>query len=315
LIEDSGKMIFLVGLMKNLKKENHRTIIFSQSRKMLDIIQKVLLSMEFNILRIDGTISNPQEREKIVEKFQTDRSYNVMLMTTQVGSVGLTLTGADRLVIFDPSWNPGTDAQAVDRVYRLGQTRDVIIYRLMTCGSIEEKIYRKQIFKNAVMKQATGSSNNPYRYFSNQELRELFVLDDPKVSTTQQQLEEMHPHINHEEVFEDHLTFLHELGCIYGISHHDQLFTQEAVNESTSQEFDDKIDARVSLAKQRVAQETNPVEIKTPPKRNSKSSGSSTSSEASSPIKNVASPLSRDVAQPIELNASEDSMHDTSAYN
>lgn len=62
-----------------------------------------------------------------------------------MGGVGLNLTGADRVVIFDPSWNPATDAQAVDRAYRLGQKKDVVIYRLVTCGTVEEKIYRRQV--------------------------------------------------------------------------------------------------------------------------------------------------------------------------
>lgn len=63
----------------------------------------------------------------------------------QVGGVGLTLTSANRVVIFDPSWNPATDAQAVDRAYRIGQTQNVIVYRLITCGTVEEKIYRRQV--------------------------------------------------------------------------------------------------------------------------------------------------------------------------
>jgi hypothetical protein len=63
----------------------------------------------------------------------------------QVGGLGITLTSADRVIIFDPSWNPAVDAQAVDRAYRIGQTRSVVVYRLITCGTIEEKIYRKQV--------------------------------------------------------------------------------------------------------------------------------------------------------------------------
>eukprot|EP00955_Chlamydomonas_euryale_P030470 320766-Chlamydomonas_euryale.AAC.1 len=63
----------------------------------------------------------------------------------QVGGLGLTLTAADRVVIVDPAWNPATDNQAVDRAYRIGQSRDVVVYRLITCGTVEEKIYRKQV--------------------------------------------------------------------------------------------------------------------------------------------------------------------------
>jgi hypothetical protein len=66
-------------------------------------------------------------------------------MTRQVGGLGITLTAADRVIIYDPSWNPSADAQAVDRAYRIGQTRRVVVYRLVTCGTIEEKIYRKQV--------------------------------------------------------------------------------------------------------------------------------------------------------------------------
>lgn len=68
-----------------------------------------------------------------------------------VGGLGITLTGADRAIIFDPSWN-SSDDQAVDRVYRIGQTRNVVVYRLITCGTIEEKIYRKQVFKGSLVK-------------------------------------------------------------------------------------------------------------------------------------------------------------------
>lgn len=63
----------------------------------------------------------------------------------------------------DPSWNPATDAQAVDRVFRIGQDKNVVIYRLITCGTVEEKIYRRQIFKDSITRQTTGNTKNPYR--------------------------------------------------------------------------------------------------------------------------------------------------------
>ncbi|XP_065668776.1 DNA excision repair protein ERCC-6-like isoform X4 [Hydra vulgaris] len=267
LIKDSGKMVFLVCLMDNLKAENHRTVIFSQSIKMLDIIQKVLSELGHLILRVDGRMKNPQDRENVLDKFKEDLRYNVLLMTTQIGSVGITLTCADRLVIFDPSWNPGTDAQAVDRVYRIGQEKDVVVYRLVTCGSVEEKIYRKQIFKNAIMKQTTGASDNPYRYFTNLELRELFHLDDPRVSTTQIQLQEMHPYqmVSESIEFERHLRFLNN-SCIFGISHHDMLFSQEANNDNIDHEID--IQAKVLSAINLISREQNECEIKLPQKKN-----------------------------------------------
>ncbi|CAH3197195.1 unnamed protein product, partial [Porites evermanni] len=163
LTQESGKMVFLVSLLNNLKSEGHRCLVFSQSRKMLDIIQRVITHGGHKVLRIDGTVSKTAERQHLINTFQTDPSYSCFLLTTQVGGVGITLTSADRVVIFDPSWNPATDAQAVDRVYRIGQKKTVVIYRLITCGTLEEKIYRKQIFKDALMKQTTGVSKNPFR--------------------------------------------------------------------------------------------------------------------------------------------------------
>lgn len=68
------------------------------------------------------------------------------------------------MLLDDPSWNPATDAQAVDRVFRIGQDKDVIVYRLITCGSVEEKIYRRQIFKDSINKLTTGDAKNPYRF-------------------------------------------------------------------------------------------------------------------------------------------------------
>ncbi|XP_071945347.1 DNA excision repair protein ERCC-6-like isoform X2 [Antedon mediterranea] len=232
LLEESGKLQFLMGLLEKLCSEGHRTLVFSQSRKMLDIIQKLLWSRDIKFLRLDGTIRKLEEREKLIKSFQENDVYSVFLLTTQVGGVGLTLTAADRVVVFDPHWNPATDNQAVDRVYRIGQTRSVVIYRLITCGSVEEKIYRRQVFKDSITRQTTGDTKNPYRYFTRQELHELFVLDDPKVSTTQQQLEELHTgHRVTDPDLDDHIAYLYSLG-IFGLSDHDLMFSQEAAQES-----------------------------------------------------------------------------------
>lgn len=90
--------------MENLRQEKHKTLIFSRSTKILDIIQKVLGSKNFKMARIDGRVTKMSERDNIVCSFQKDPSYDVCLLTTQVGGVGLTLTAADRVVIFDPRY-------------------------------------------------------------------------------------------------------------------------------------------------------------------------------------------------------------------
>jgi len=224
---------------------------------MLDIIQRVITHVGHKILRIDGTVITTAERQHIINTFQNDSSYTCFLLTTQVGGVGITLTKADRVVIFDPSWNPASDAQAVDRVYRIGQKKTVVIYRLITCGTLEEKIYRKQIFKEALMKQTTGTSKNPFRYFSRQELRDLFTLDDPYTSKTQMQLEEMHScHRKTDGELDRHIKFMKTLN-IFGISDHNLMYSQEAVEAPEGSAATDHaaIEARVLRAQNLVAAE------------------------------------------------------------
>uniref|UniRef100_A0A8C9AQF3 DNA excision repair protein ERCC-6-like n=1 Tax=Prolemur simus TaxID=1328070 RepID=A0A8C9AQF3_PROSS len=227
LMEESGKMIFLMDLLKRLRDEGHQTLVFSQSRQILNIIERLLKNRHFKILRIDGTITHLLEREKRINLFQQNKDYSVFLLTTQVGGVGLTLTAATRVVIFDPSWNPATDAQAVDRVYRIGQKENVVVYRLITCGTVEEKIYRRQVFKDSLIRQTTGEKKNPFRYFSKQELRELFTIEDLQNSVTQLQLQSLHAaQRRSDKKLDEHIAYLHSLG-IAGISDHDLMYTHD----------------------------------------------------------------------------------------
>ncbi|XP_032803057.2 DNA excision repair protein ERCC-6-like [Petromyzon marinus] len=257
LIEESGKLTFLIGLLERLRQEGHRTLVFSQSLKMLDIIDHILKHQGFKVMRIDGTITHITEREKRVQTFQKDSAFNVFLLTTQVGGVGLTLTAANRVVILDPSWNPATDAQAVDRAYRIGQTDNVIIYRLVTCGTMEEKIYRRQIFKESLIRQTTGDKKNPFRYFSQQELRELFILEDTKSSKTQIHLQGMHSaQRKSDTTLDEHIAYLHTLD-MFGISDHDLMYSCEETNaEDLEEEGVDYIEKRVRKAQEIVAAES-----------------------------------------------------------
>lgn len=224
----SCKIAFIMTLLEKLDGEGHRTLVFAQTRKMLDIIQKEIIRKHYCYRRIDGTMK-ASDREKYVQEFQRDPSIPIFLLTSKVGGLGLTLTAADRVIIVDPAWNPSTDNQSVDRAYRIGQKLDVIVYRLMTSGTIEEKIYRKQVFKGGLFKVATEHKEQ-FRYFSHQELRELLTL--PKtgfdISVTQQQLHEEHSRqYERDEQLEDHIKFL-ESQNIAGVSHHDLLFSKQA---------------------------------------------------------------------------------------
>lgn len=135
----SSKLQVLDALIEQLRKNGHRILIFSQSTKMLDIIQRVLTRIK-GIRRIDGK-TKERERQQFVDEFNSERNgIQVMLLSTKAAGIGLTLTGADRAIIYDPSWNPAEDSQAIDRCYRIGQTKAVTVFRFIAAGTVEEKV-------------------------------------------------------------------------------------------------------------------------------------------------------------------------------
>ena len=134
LLRDSGKLQILEYLVSRLKNSGHRCLIFSQSTKILDIIANVL---PFRFGRIDGRTKG-KDRQAIVDNFnKDDTNFDAMLLSPKAAGIGLTLTGADRAIIYDPSWNPADDSQVVDRCYRIGQKKDVTVYRFIMAGTVE----------------------------------------------------------------------------------------------------------------------------------------------------------------------------------
>ncbi|KAG2388645.1 hypothetical protein C9374_000084 [Naegleria lovaniensis] len=234
MISMSGKMMFLKSLVEQLYKEKEKCLIFSQSTKMLDMIASMLKFIKISYTRIDGSINSPKERQRRVDAYNASNSpYFCFLLTSQTGSVGLTLTAATRVIIFDPSWNPCNDNQAADRCYRIGQLKDVVIYRLISCSTIEEKVYRKQVFKDALFRSTTTEKENQYRYFTHSELRELFSLpQNPNVSETQLQLESIHKAANnhYSEKLKQHVETVKRQNkhIITGFSNHDLLYSKQA---------------------------------------------------------------------------------------
>lgn len=149
-------------LQKVMVPNGHKTLLFSQGKLMLNIIEKCMGECGIAYVRMDGETPVDQ-RQTMIDRFNTDPQIHVFLMTTRTGGLGTNLTGADRIIIFDPDWNPSTDLQARERAWRLGQKKPVKIYRLMTEGTIEEKIYHRQIFKqfmtNKVLKDPKQRSS------------------------------------------------------------------------------------------------------------------------------------------------------------
>ncbi|KAJ6787602.1 hypothetical protein PWT90_05003 [Aphanocladium album] len=159
----STKLQLTKDLLQNVMIPNgHKTLLFSQGKLMLNIIEKCMRDCGISYLRMDGETPVDQ-RQPMIDRFNNDPDVHVFLMTTRTGGLGTNLTGADRIIIFDPDWNPSTDLQARERAWRLGQNKPVKIYRLMTEGTIEEKIYHRQIFKqfmtNKVLKDPKQRSS------------------------------------------------------------------------------------------------------------------------------------------------------------
>ena len=174
--ERSGKMIVVESLLKLWKKQGHKVLLFTQSRQMLKILENFLQDYHYTYLKLDGGTAIGS-RQGLINRFNNSPDLFVFLLTTKVGGLGVNLTGANRVVIFDPDWNPSTDTQARERAWRIGQDRDVTIYRLLTSGTIEEKIYHRQIFKqlliNRVLKDPTQK-----RFFKSNDLYDLFTLNE-----------------------------------------------------------------------------------------------------------------------------------------
>jgi DNA excision repair protein ERCC-6 len=158
---------------------------------MLNIIENFIIQNNFCYLRMDGTTPIHQ-RMSLVDEFNGKKDIFIFLLTTKVGGLGINLTGADRVLIYDPDWNPSTDIQARERAWRLGQTRPVTIYRMLTVGTIEEKIYHRQIFKQYLTNRILADPKQT-RFFKSSDLYDLFTLssvDSHNVSETKALVEE-----------------------------------------------------------------------------------------------------------------------------
>nr|XP_048714523.1 TATA-binding protein-associated factor 172 isoform X5 [Caretta caretta] len=157
----------------------HRILIFCQLKSMLDIVEHDLLKPHLpsvTYLRLDGSIPAGQ-RHSIVSRFNNDPSIDVLLLTTHVGGLGLNLTGADTVVFVEHDWNPMRDLQAMDRAHRIGQKRVVNVYRLITRGTLEEKIMGLQKFKMNIANTVISQENASLQSMGTDQLLDLFTLD------------------------------------------------------------------------------------------------------------------------------------------
>ncbi|MCJ1277680.1 hypothetical protein MMC21_005494 [Puttea exsequens] len=180
----SGKMQVVKALLELWREQGHKTLLFAQHRIMLDILERFIRSLGgFDYRRMDGT-TPIHTRQGLVDEFNNNPDAHVFLLTTKVGGLGVNLTGADRVIIYDPDWNPSTDVQARERAWRLGQKREVMIYRLMTVGTIEEKIYHRQLFKQFLINKILRDPKQR-QTFQMKDLHDLFTLGSANGSATE----------------------------------------------------------------------------------------------------------------------------------
>ena len=147
----SSKMTILIAMLERTASLcDDRFVLVSNYTKTLDLMQAVCDDRGWNAVRLDGSTKN-SDRQNIVDQFNSSHSNSfIFLLSSKAGGCGLNLIGANRLVLFDPAWNPATDRQAMARVWRDGQTKSVFIYRMLSTASLEEKIYQRQILKEEV---------------------------------------------------------------------------------------------------------------------------------------------------------------------
>jgi len=183
--EFSGKMAVLDYLLAAIKANtNDRVVLVSNYTQTLDMFTRLCKIRRYQCVRLDGSMTI-KKRGKIVEQFNDPSSGDfIFMLSSKAGGCGLNLIGANRLVMFDPDWNPANDDQAMARVWRDGQKKQCFIYRLLSTGTLEEKIFQRQAHKKALSSCVVDNEEDVERHFSINELRDLFSLNENTKSDT-----------------------------------------------------------------------------------------------------------------------------------
>ena len=155
--KESAKFDLLNELLQTLYYSSHKVVVFSRFTRMLGIIRNSVVAMHMNYYYLDG---KTQDRLSVVDAFE-ESSNGVFLISLKAGGTGINLTSADTVIIYDPWWNPSAEKQAEDRIYRIGQTQKVMIYRLITEDSVEEKVQELQTKKSQLAGQLLDDRDSP----------------------------------------------------------------------------------------------------------------------------------------------------------
>lgn len=181
----SGKFAMLERFLYKINKEtDDKIVVISNYTQTLDLAEKMCRQNKYGCLRLDGSL-NINKRQKLVDKFNDpDGKEFVFLLSSKAGGCGINLIGANRLVLMDPDWNPASDQQALARVWRDGQKKSCFIYRFISTGTIEEKIFQRQSAKMQLSSCVVDSNDDVERLFSSDNLKQLFQYNQNTLSET-----------------------------------------------------------------------------------------------------------------------------------
>jgi DNA repair and recombination RAD54-like protein len=181
--ELSGKMVVLDRLLCEMRaRGNERIVIVSNFTQTLDQIGLLCKERFFPVVRLDGSMAVKKRRVLVEEFCDPDKNQFAFLLSSKAGGCGLNLIGANRLILFDPDWNPATDKQAAARVWRDGQKRRCYVYRFLTAGTIEEKVFQRQLSKEG-LQSIVVDDKMTVNAQSGDELKDIFTLEVTPSST------------------------------------------------------------------------------------------------------------------------------------
>ncbi len=173
-IISSGKFEKLKVMLEEIIAEKHRVLLFSQFVEMLDLVKDWLERVGIPYSYLTG---KTKDRQAAVEKFNNNPSIPIFLVSLKAGGTGLNLTGADYVIHYDPWWNPAVEDQATDRAYRIGQTKKVFVYRLITKNTVEEKIQKLKMFKRNLVDSVISVDRNITKSLTMDDIKEIFSMD------------------------------------------------------------------------------------------------------------------------------------------
>ena len=173
-ISSSGKFEKLKSMLEEIISEGHRILLFSQFVNMLDIVKGWL---EREGIKYEYLTGKTKDRQAAVENFNSDPTIPIFLISLKAGGTGLNLTGADYVIHYDPWWNPAVEDQATDRAYRIGQTKKVFVYRLITKNTVEEKIQKLKTIKRNLVDSVISVDRNIVKSLTMEDIKEIFSVD------------------------------------------------------------------------------------------------------------------------------------------